>query len=101
MLASPKLLPLGKDNKSFILFFTYLFVTLQQNETFMTEIHKQYRLTSLEEPTDEMLQALMEEVAEEARKSSARAEAEKRRRLTEVAHAIAVHRSQRKLITND
>jgi len=29
----------------------------------MTEIHKRYRLTSTEEPTDEMLQALMEDVA--------------------------------------
>ncbi len=28
----------------------------------MTEIHKRYRLTSLEEPTDEMLHALMEDV---------------------------------------
>ncbi len=58
----------------------------------MTEIHKQYRLTSLEEPTDEMLQALMEDVAEEARKSSARAEAEKRRRLQAVADEIAAWR---------
>lgn len=43
----------------------------------MTEIHKQYRLTSTEEPTDEMLQALMEDVAHAARESSAKAEAEK------------------------
>ena len=28
----------------------------------MTEIHKKYRLTSMEEPTDEMLQELMEDV---------------------------------------
>ena len=34
-----------------------------------------YRLTSLEEPTDEMLQALMEGVAQLARESSAKAEA--------------------------
>ena len=45
----------------------------------MTEIHKQYRLTSTEEPTDEMLQALMEDVAHAARDSSAKAEAEKKR----------------------
>ena len=32
----------------------------------MTEIHKRYRLTSTEEPTDEMLQALMEDVAQAA-----------------------------------
>lgn len=47
----------------------------------MTEIHKRYRLTSNEEPTDEMLQALMEDVAQAARESSAKAEAEKKRRL--------------------
>ena len=46
----------------------------------MTEIHKKYRLTSMEEPTDEMLQELMEDVAKAARESSARAEAEKQRR---------------------
>lgn len=33
----------------------------------MTEIYKRYRLTSQEEPTDEMLQALMEDVAKSAR----------------------------------
>ena len=32
-----------------------------------------YRLTSLEEPTDEMLSAIMKEAAEEARKSTATA----------------------------
>ena len=46
----------------------------------MTEIHKKYRLTSMEEPTDEMLQELMEDVAQAARESSAKAEAEKQRR---------------------
>lgn len=59
----------------------------------MTEIHKQYRLTSLEEPTDEMLQALMEDVAAEARKSMARAEAEHRRRMKAVAEDIAAWRA--------
>ena len=54
----------------------------------MTEIHKKYRLTSTEEPTDEMLQALMEDVAAAARESSARAEAEKKRRLQAVANEI-------------
>jgi len=54
----------------------------------MTDIHKRYRLTSTEEPTDEMLQALMEDVAAAARESNARAEAEKRRRLKEVAEEI-------------
>ena len=54
----------------------------------MTEIHKRYRLTSNEEPTDEMLQALMEDVARAARESSAKAEAEKKRRLQAVAKEI-------------
>ena len=40
-----------------------------------------YKLTSTEEPTDEVLQALMEKVAQTARESNAKAEAEKRRRL--------------------
>lgn len=58
----------------------------------MTEIHKKYRLTSTEEPTDEMLQALMEDVAAAARESSARAEAEKKRRLRAVANEIKTWR---------
>lgn len=49
----------------------------------MTEIHKQYRLTSMEEPTDEMLCKLMEDVAVAARELSAKAEAEKMRLLSE------------------
>ncbi len=66
----------------------------------MTDIQKKYRLTSTEEPTDEMLEALMEEVAKSARESSAKAEAEKRRRLSEVAHIIADRRSLRKETVN-
>ena len=61
----------------------------------MPETYKKYRLTSMEEPTDEMLQALMEDVAKAARKSSARAEAEKQRRFSEVLSAISLRRSQR------
>ena len=49
----------------------------------------------MEEPTDEMLQELMEDVARAARESSAKAEAEKQRRLEEVARMIALHRSER------
>ena len=59
----------------------------------MTERYKKYRLTSIDEPTDEMLQALMEDVAEEARKSSANAEAEKKRRLQSVADDISAWRA--------
>ena len=47
-----------------------------------------YKQTSTEEPTDEVLQALMEKVAQAARESNARAEAEKRRRLQTVADEI-------------
>ena len=58
----------------------------------MIEMSKKYRLTSMEEPTDEMLQELMEEVAKAARESSARAEAEKKRRLQTVANEIEAWR---------
>ena len=67
----------------------------------MTEVSKKYRLTSTEEPTDEMLQELMEDVAKAARESSAKAEAELQRRLSETAHIIALRRSKRKLVHND
>lgn len=63
----------------------------------MTEIHKKYRLTSMEEPTDEMLQELMEDVDQAARESSAKAEAEKQRRLQIVADEIEAWRSQESL----
>ena len=67
----------------------------------MTEIHKKYRLTSMEEPTDEMLQELMEDVAKAARESSVRAEEEKRRRLSETALIISKRRLEREAIVND
>ena len=46
----------------------------------------------MEEPTDEMVQELMEDVAKAARESSARAEAEKQRRLQTVANEIEAWR---------
>ena len=64
-------------------------------------VHKKYRLTSMEEPTDEMLQALMEDVAMAARESTAKAKAEKQRRFSEVVRIIKARRSQRKKILND
>jgi uncharacterized surface protein with fasciclin (FAS1) repeats len=67
----------------------------------MTETNKKYRLTSIEEPTDEMLQELMEDVAKAARESSAKAEAELQRRMSEAASIIASRRLQRKTIHND
>ena len=66
----------------------------------MTEVNKKYRLNSMEEPTDEMLQELMEDVAKAARESSAKAEAELKRRLSETAQIIAARRSQRKTVQN-
>lgn len=60
----------------------------------MTEIHKQYRLTSTEEPTDEMLLELMQDVAAEARRSSAQAETEKKRRLKAASDEIKAWREQ-------
>ena len=67
----------------------------------MTEIHKKYRLTSMEEPTDEMLQELMEDVAKAARESSARAEAEKQRRLSETALIISKRQLEREAVADD
>ena len=64
------------------------------NKEYMTEIHKRYRLTSEEEPTDEMLHALMEDVGKAARKSSAKAEAEKRRRFQAIAKEIKEWRNK-------
>ncbi len=43
---------------------------------------RSYRLTSMEEPTDEMLQAIMEQVAESARRSTAKFQTELANSLT-------------------
>lgn len=53
---------------------------------------RSYRLTSMEEPTDEMLHAIMERVAIAARKSTERAEEAKRRMLAETAKRIKQNR---------
>lgn len=45
---------------------------------------RSYRLTSMEEPTDEMLHALMEKAADAARESSMRAREFHRKRLAEI-----------------
>ena len=77
-------------------------VNLQQKcVRLMTEIHKKYRLNSMEDPTDEMLQELMEDVAKAARESSARAEAEKQRRLSETALIISKRQLERETIGNE
>jgi len=49
-----------------------------------TQELQSYRLSSLEDPTDEMLHAIMEQVAESARKSSARVREEIYRRLEQI-----------------
>jgi ribosomal protein L18E len=67
----------------------------------MTELNKKYRLTSMEEPTDEMLQELMEDMMNAARESSAKAKTELQRRLSETAQIIAKRRSQRILVNDD
>ena len=81
--------------------FKYTLYLCTQIQVNMTEVHKKYRLTSMEEPTDEMLQALMEDVAMAARESTAKAKAEKQRRFSEVVRIIKARRSQRKKIFND
>lgn len=52
-----------------------------------------YRLSSLEDPTDEQLYALMEQVAIAARESSHRAEMELKRRMQEVREKLKIYRS--------
>lgn len=59
----------------------------------------EYRLNSLEEPTDEMLHEIMEQVAVAARESYRRSQEEMDRRLKEVAQRVAVRRSQLKSST--
>ncbi len=58
----------------------------------MREEFKKYRLTSMEEPTDEMLHELMEGFLETVLESNKRAEEENRRRLQMVADEIEVWR---------
>ncbi len=57
------------------------------------ELLHSYRLTSMEEPTDEMLNAIMEKVAEAARESNARAEANLNRMMAETM-ALIQHNNQ-------
>lgn len=54
---------------------------------------RSYRLTSMEEPTDEMLHAIMEKVAVAARESSASAENAKRRMMSETIAKIGRNRT--------
>ena len=53
-----------------------------------------YRLNSLEEPTDEQLHALREQVAIAARESSHKAEMELKRRMQEVKEKLKAYRAK-------
>lgn len=53
---------------------------------------RSYRLNSMEEPTDEMLEAIMQGVRESARRSTANARAELARRFEEMKREIARRR---------
>lgn len=55
---------------------------------------KEYRLTSMEEPSDEILHELMEQVAESARQSSANAKRVLQEKMQET---IALIRSQKQM----
>lgn len=55
---------------------------------------RSYRLSSLEEPTDEMLHAIMEKVAEAARESTRRANEAKKRMLEETQARIRERKAQ-------
>ncbi len=55
---------------------------------------KSYRLNSMEEPTDEMLEAIMLGVQETARKTTAKAKAELDRRCEEAKRQIKEYRQQ-------
>lgn len=81
-----------KKNVVFLIYFAVFCYFCSIIVRRMTEVNKKYRLNSMEEPTDEMLQELMEDVAKAARESSAKAEAEKQRRLQTVASEIEAWR---------
>ena len=57
---------------------------------------RSYRLNSMEEPTDEMLEAIMLGVQEHARLSTIKAKAELDRRFEEAKKEIARRRANRK-----
>ena len=59
----------------------------------------EYRLNSLEEPSDELLRQLMEQVAISFRESSHRVENENRRRLREVAEEIKKRRKSQQPVS--
>lgn len=71
--------------------FFVTFAVKKQNDMSEQELHS-YRLSSLEEPTDEMLQAIMQGVAEAAAISTQNAREELNRRFNELKTKIAQRR---------
>ena len=71
--------------------FFVTFAVKKQNDMSEQELHS-YRLSSLEEPTDEMLQAIMQGVAEAAAISTQNAQEELNRRFNELKTKIAQRR---------
>lgn len=69
---SVTLFHLGKANK-FVLHSTYATLLVTKSAVMSEKELNAYRLTSMEEPTDEMLSAIMKEAAEDAAKSTAEA----------------------------
>ena len=63
-----------------------------QKHNMSDELLRSYRLSSLEDPSDEMLYAIMKKVAESARESTKRAEEKKQEMF-----AIALENAKRKL----
>lgn len=57
------------------------------------QLLRTYRLSSMEEPTDEMLVAIMEKVVETARESTQKAENAKQIMFKQLVAAIAKHRA--------
>lgn len=57
-----------------------------------------YRLNSLDEPTDEQLQVIMEGVAEEARRSSQRVEELHQQRLEDVRRQLRAYRQTHSIV---
>ena len=75
-------------SKSFVFFKIVITFVYTINIYDMAMKLNTYRLTSLEEPTEEQLHALMEQVAIAARESSRRAKIEMERRMQEIVQIV-------------
>ena len=61
-----------------------VFLRRKNNNDMSQQELTSYRLSSLQEPTDEMLHAIMEQVAESARRSTAKFQTELHRRFEQI-----------------